>query len=178
VIDVPLTTRLSALVADPTDDAVGIVTALTYAGFTVTLTDNFEAARRLLEDLRPLVLVTEIRLGAYNGIHLALRCRMSPSRVTVVVTSGFADPVLEREVEALDATFIAKPFIPVDLVAAVYRTALRQPSIDGRFEPVRAPFERRLADRRTTTTLIADRDRRHSDRRGDIAGLMIRASLS
>lgn len=178
MIDGPSSVRLSALVADPTDDAVAVVSALTYAGFTVTLTDNFDTAKKLLDDLRPLVLVTEMRLGAYNGIHLALRCRTSPPRTTVVVTSRFVDPVLEREVEALDATFIPKPFTAADLMAAVYRTALRQPAGDGRLEPVRAPFERRRAERRARTSLIASPERRQSDRRGDTEGLMIRGSFS
>ena len=178
MIDGPSSVRLSALVADPTDDAVAVVSALTYAGFTVTLTDNFDTAKKLLDDLRPLVLVTEMRLGAYNGIHLALRCRTSPSRTTVVVTSRFVDPVLVREAEMMGATFVAKPCTADDLMAAVYRTALRQPAPDGTLAPVRPPFERRRAERRARTSRSAQPERRQSDRRGDIEGQMIRGSLS
>lgn len=168
---------LTALVVDPTDDAVGTVSALSYAGFTVTLTDNFEMAKRLLTRLSPLVLVTEVRLGAYNGIHLALRCSMAPTRVTVVVTSSFPDAIQQRDVEAIGATFVQKPFTAADLKAAIFRTALRRPKADGTFEPVHAPFERRHRERRSAV-VAGSPDRRQSERRRDIAGLMIRAATT
>lgn len=171
----PARSPLTALVVDPTDDAVGTVAALSYAGFTVTLTDNFEMAKRLLARLSPLVLVTELRLGAYNGIHLALRCSMVPSRVTVVVTARLSDAIQQRDVEAIGATFIQKPFTAADLNAAIFRTALRRPNADGTFEPVHAPFERRRGERRTAV-VVGLPDRRHAERRRDIAGLMIRAA--
>ena len=166
---------LTALVVDPTEDAVGTVSALSYAGFTVTLTDNFDMAKRLLTRLSPLVLVTEVRLGAYNGIHLALRCSLLPTPVTAIVTSAFPDAILQRDVETIGATFIQKPFAAADLKAAIFRTALRRPKADGSFEPVHAPFERRNGERRTAV-VVGIPDRRQSDRRRDIAGLMVRAS--
>jgi DNA-binding response OmpR family regulator len=166
---------LTALVVDPTDDAVGTVSALSYAGFTVTLTDNFEMAKRLLARLSPLVLVTEVRLGAYNGIHLALRCSMAPTRTTVIVTSRFPDAIQQRDAEGVGATFVQKPFTAPDLRAAIFRTALRRPKADGTFEPVQAPFERRHGERRTAVVGGLP-DRRQSERRRDIAGLLIRAA--
>src|SRR5688572_25182627 len=146
---------------------------MSYAGFTVTLADSFEGGKRLLDTLRPLVLVTEVRLGAYNGIHLAMRCRTIQPRVTVIVTSRFHDPVLEHEIEAIGATFAPKPCTAEHLLAAISRTALRVPAADGTFGLVRPPFERRRGERRATMSLTANPERRQADRRRDFAGLMI-----
>jgi DNA-binding response OmpR family regulator len=176
VIDPPSPSPLSALVADPYEDAVGIVSALSYAGFTVTLADSFMGGKRLLDTLRPLVLVTEVRLGAYNGIHLAMRCRTIQPRVTVIVTSRFHDPVLEHEIEAIGATFVPKPCGAEDLLAAIYRTALRVPAADGTLEPVRPPFERRREDRRGTTSGVVSPERRQANRRRGLVGLVIQAA--
>ena len=176
MIDPPTPSPLSALVADPSEDAVAIVSALSYSGFTVTLSDSFEGGKRLLDTLRPLVLVTEVRLGAYNGIHLAMRCRTIQPRVTVVVTSRFHDPVLEREIEAIGATFIPKPCSAEDLLAAIYRTALRVPAADGTLEPIRPPFERRRGERRATISVTSTQERRQTDRRRNFAGSLIQAA--
>jgi hypothetical protein len=78
-------------------------------------------------------------------------------------------------VESIGGTFLLKPFHAYDLKAAIFRTALRRPRSDGTFEPIQPPFERRRGERRTAV-LVGQPDRRRSDRRRDIAGLMIRAA--
>jgi DNA-binding NtrC family response regulator len=148
-----------------------IVSTLAGAGFAVSATDNYADAKMLLGTHRPLVLVTEIRLGPYNGIQLALRAVSIVPRVSVVVASEFSDPVLERDTERTGATFAVKPLTGEELLAAVYRTALRQPGAQGGLEPVRRPFERRQAERRQIVT-DPEVERRLSPRRRDIAGLV------
>jgi FixJ family two-component response regulator len=166
----------SALVVEPNElDMISIVTALARAGFTVSATDNYPDAKALLATHPPLVLVTEIRLGAYNGLQLALRAQSAGSRVPVVVVSGFADPVLQRDAERAGATFALKPLTDVELLAAVYRTAIRRPNADGAFDPIQAPFERRLTERRQALAEV-DVDRRLVHRRRDIASLLLRAA--
>ena len=165
----------SALVVEPNElDMVSIVSALAGAGFTVSATDNYQDAKTLLATHPPLVLVTEVRLGAYNGLQLALRAESAVPRITVVVASGFADPVLQRDAERAGATFALKPLTGDELLAAVYRTALRRPSA-GVFEPIRPPFERRLTERRQASAEV-DIDRRLATRRRDIASLLVRAA--
>jgi DNA-binding response OmpR family regulator len=175
----PHASPFSALVVEPNErDAIFIVSALTSVGFTVTLADNFQSAKSLLISDPPLVLITEIRLGPYNGLQLALRTATATvsRRVTVVVTSAFADPVLQRDAESVGATFVVKPVTAPELIAAVYRTALRRPNADGTLDPVRAPFERRQGERRNDILAMIESERRYSDRRRDIAALMIRAA--
>ena len=139
----------SALVVEPNSFDMGLLrSALTSAGFTVTGTDNFKDAATLLVEAPPSLLVTEIRLGAYNGLQLAYRGKSMKPPMTIVLTSAYRDSVLERDVERMGATFVLKPVTARDFLAAVYRTALRQPSLKGTFESIQPPFERRQTERR------------------------------
>jgi DNA-binding response OmpR family regulator len=171
--------RLSALspvlVVEPDHvDRVLVHSALASAGFEVTTTNNYDDAHAVLVARPPLVLVTTIRLGAYNGLHLALRGRAENPAMVVIVTSSVPDPVLQRDAEEIGATFVLKPVAERDLLAAIYRTALRRPAADGTLEPVRPPFERRRAERRRFQAGIAA-DRRQAERRRDLARILLHA---
>jgi len=66
---------------------------------------DFFAARQQLLERPPALLVTDLRLGAYNGLHLAYVVRTSglPTRTVV-----FADPIdlaLAREAQAIGAFY-------------------------------------------------------------------------
>ena len=155
---------------------IGIVSALTGSGFRVSGTDNYSDAKASLSnDPPPLVLVTEIRLGAYNGLQLALRAGSLTPRVTVIVTSGYPDSVLQQDAERVGATFALKPFDGAELLAAVHRTAARRPNASGALDPIRPPFERRRAERRQSAA-VASIERRLVNRRRDVAGVLLRAA--
>ena len=56
------------------------------AGFCVQDVDSFAAARRVIAQGVPQLIVTELRLGSYNGLHLALVARrISPATRTLVL---------------------------------------------------------------------------------------------
>lgn len=156
-------------------DMVFIRGALASAGFIVRAADNFREAKSLLITHPPLVLVTEIRLGAFNGLQLALRAGSTTPRIPVVVTSRFHDPVLQRDAESTGATFALKPLTRDELLAVVYRTALRR-SGPGADDPIRVPFERRYGERRHAQATDLELERRNADRRRDIARLLLRGS--
>ena len=64
-------------------------------GYGVVSASTFKAALELLEAIAPDMLVADVRLEAYNGLHLATRSRCHcPSR-PVIVTHGAFDPVLD-----------------------------------------------------------------------------------
>jgi len=131
----------TALVVEPNaPDMVLVTSILTSAGFLVTGADNFKAGGSLLIEAPPSLLVAEIRLGAYNGLQLAYRAKSVSPHITIVLTSAYPDPVLRRDVERMGATFVLKPVTGRDLLAAIYRTALRQPGPDGTLEVVQPPF--------------------------------------
>jgi hypothetical protein len=54
-------------------------------------------------DLEPDLLITELKLGEHNGLHLALRARAKSVPAVVI---GEPDPVLERDAFQLGAMFL------------------------------------------------------------------------
>lgn len=142
--------------------------ALSSAGFAVTTIDGFEGARAHLEEHRPAVLLTAVKLGGFNGLHLVLQARASDPSVAALVTIDEPDPVLEAEAARLGATFIVLPITDRELLAAVLRTSFRDRKDQS---PLRPPFERRLLHRRVALVAYTPERRRH-DRRRDLATLL------
>jgi CheY-like chemotaxis protein len=96
-------TPLRVLVVAPTSPlAANLVEWLTEAGHEVILVTSFLAGKARLE-LAPSVLIAEVRLGDYNGLHLALRAKGSSIPSLVI---GNPDPVLEREAERLGVAYL------------------------------------------------------------------------
>jgi DNA-binding response OmpR family regulator len=151
-----------------------VTTALIAAGFGVRTADNYHDARSLLAVSRPLILMTEVRLGAYNGLQLALRARAATPKIPVLVMSGMPEPVLQRDAESTGATFAVKPLTRSELIAAVVRTVVRPPMIAT--EPIRAPFERRQGQRRAATREVQI-ERRVVERRRDIVSLLVSGAV-
>lgn len=79
------------------------------AGYDVVTANNFSDARAEIRVWRPHVVVTDIRLGEFNGIQLGILAREACPEAVLVIVSGWDDPVLRREVADLRATFIKKP---------------------------------------------------------------------
>ena len=74
------------------------------AGYRPSVATTFEAANRQLRT-NPQIVITQVRLHEYNGLHLALRAREAGIPAVVV---GDADAVLERDAEQLGATFVKR----------------------------------------------------------------------
>ena len=83
--------------------------ALKRAGHDVVACRTFEDAREqlLMEEFD--ALVTDVRLGAFNGIQLAVISRNQSSSIRIIVFSGYDDPVLKTEAARLGGTFMLKP---------------------------------------------------------------------
>jgi DNA-binding response OmpR family regulator len=162
------TTPPSALVVEP-DPSIRLrtVTALTAAGFHVISTDAFEAARHHIVTEPPLLLVTALKLGEYNGLHLVLRAKTASLRTASVVTADRGAEGFRGEVEAVGATYVVAPVGVSELVAAVFRTLFRPDYA----VPVSPPFERRQGERRTGAAEY-EPNRRSLERRRDLATLM------
>ena len=91
------------------------------AGYRVATSDTFEKAWRLLTSPQPDLLIVDIRLGAFNGLHLVLRRRWDDPTQRSVVTSPTSDPVLQREARALGAPYLVKPIGRNELLRVVSR---------------------------------------------------------
>ncbi len=104
------TEHLRVLVVD--DDASlveGLTRWFSDAGLDVVAHTTFEGARQALRSDRFDALLTDVRLGAFNGIQLAVVARDSYPDMQIVVFSGFDDPVLHNEAEHIGATYVVKP---------------------------------------------------------------------
>lgn len=156
-------TSASALIAEPVlADALLLVATVSSLGFHVTVADNFHDAQERLR-VPPVLLIADIRLGEYNGLHLVLRGKSARRNLAAIVTSAIEDGVLQSDAEQMGATFMIKPVSAKELRAAIGRTLLR--SSDS---PVRAPFERRKSERRASADRPYQPDRRGPDRRRDL----------
>jgi DNA-binding NtrC family response regulator len=95
------------------EDEAGLLEAVRMAfdmaGRHVVACRTFEGARErlLTEDFH--CLVTDVRLGPFNGLQLAVIARDRNPKMGIVVFSGFDDPVLREEAANLGATYLVKP---------------------------------------------------------------------
>ncbi len=95
----------SVLVVAPTAQlAAALMTSLTEAGCEVTLVTSFAAGKAHLADT-PSALISEVRLGDYNGLHLAIWAKADNIPAIVV---GNADSVLQREAESLGVAYVTQ----------------------------------------------------------------------
>jgi two-component system repressor protein LuxO len=95
-------------------------TALSEDGNSVTVCGTFEQAREHLRREQPDAVVTDVRVGEYNGLQLALLFRRSSPDGRVVVITGFDDAVLRRDVGEIQGKFLLKPVRIAQLKNAVY----------------------------------------------------------
>jgi two-component system nitrogen regulation response regulator GlnG len=96
------------LLVDP-DSAAAAATgrALVQAGYRAAPVNTFEEATRQLSLDYPDLLVTKVRLGAFNGLHLLLRCRAEHPDVPVIVVGTLADHT--ADVTRFGGQFVTTP---------------------------------------------------------------------
>ena len=108
------------VVVDDDRAVLGLVERwLTAAGFSVVTCDGYEAAKEYLSAMTPDVLLTDVRLGAFNGLQLVILAKERGPRTTIVVMSAFDDPSLRKEAMVCGAEYIMKPFTREQVLAAV-----------------------------------------------------------
>jgi DNA-binding NtrC family response regulator len=116
------TSKLRLLIVD--DDA-GLLDAMQRALRdslrTVVACDSFEKARQVLKDQAFDALITDVRLGAFNGLQLAVMARDMYPDMRLIVFSGFDDPVLRADAEQIGAAYLVKPVGSGDLLKLLER---------------------------------------------------------
>jgi hypothetical protein len=93
----------------------GMVPSLRAAGYAPKVVSDFATAKEALSG-RPDLLITELKLGAYNGLHLAIRAGVQGTPTIVV---GDTDPVLEAEARRQRAVFLTPPVSPERMLRCV-----------------------------------------------------------
>jgi DNA-binding NtrC family response regulator len=112
--------RRSVLIVD---DDLSLLDALERAfmeaGEDTVARGSFEEGRQALRDRRFDVLITDVRLGAFNGLQLAVLAKDLWPEIRLIVFSGFDDPVLRAEAEHVGATYLVKPVTSSKLLEMV-----------------------------------------------------------
>ena len=83
--------------------ATTLLSWLGSAGYELAIVTTFAAAKALLETA-PALVISELKLGEYNGLHLALRARGAGIPAIVI---GPDDAVLRKDADELGATYIS-----------------------------------------------------------------------
>jgi two-component system phosphoglycerate transport system response regulator PgtA len=113
-------TRKRALVVDGDELFLEIASAwLTEAGYRVIACGNFSESKEHLAKKNVDLLVTDVRLGMFNGLQLVMLGRIQRPDMRAVVLTRFDDPVLRREAQAESATFLLKPVTAGQLLSAI-----------------------------------------------------------
>lgn len=124
-----------------------MVDVLSTAGYETTAADAFEPAVQVLKATRPNVLITVVRLGLFNGLHLVVRARAGNPRLAALVVDNARDPFLERESRKVGAiAYLVKPIDFGELLERVAE-ALASASESERDEstgPAAPPSEGRM----------------------------------
>jgi DNA-binding NtrC family response regulator len=116
-------TQRSILVVDSDpSDLSDTAHLLERAGYRVATATAFDEAKHLLASESPDLLITGLRLGPYNGLHLVLRSRMDHPTMAAIVMSRFADPVLEAEAHRQNADYLLRPLADDDFLGAINRS--------------------------------------------------------
>ena len=102
-------TQRVLIVDDDPDQLDGMATVFERSAREVVTCGTFEEARNRLLTEEFHCLVTDVRLGAFNGLQLAVIARDKNRGMAIVVFSGFDDPVLRDEAAQLGAKYLVKP---------------------------------------------------------------------
>jgi two-component system response regulator YesN len=111
------------IVEDDQSTLAGWVELLRGAGYFVRGVSSYEEGRQELT-MMPDLLITDVRLGVYNGLQLLMRGRMANPRLQAIVITGYADQIVRREAVYLHAEHLEKP-VDADRLLQVVGNVLR-----------------------------------------------------
>ena len=136
------------------DDSIAtraeLVKLLADAGFDTLTAATVPDAMRVLSTAQPHLLITEVRLDTYNGLHLIA---MAPKPIPAIVITGYPDRAVEADARRLGAEYLAKPVSPGELFATIQRM-LATAATRGTFLPARR--DPRTTCSRNTMVLVND----------------------
>jgi DNA-binding NarL/FixJ family response regulator len=131
----------TVLIVDPDPaQSLELRNALLEDGRGVQVANTFQSASQTLASGSVAVLVTAVRLGAFNGLHLVIKSRAQFPHVRCIVTGLPADR--SRDIDALNVPFFPRPVTGAAIAAAVSHEiehAAAMPQRRWPRKPVRLP---------------------------------------
>jgi len=110
--------RTILIVEDDEATRVGLLVLLAEAGYRTIGAGTLKEATELLAQQNPDLMIVDVRLGGDNGLQLVA---MAIQPIPAIVTTGFADPILEAEARQFGADFMVKPLSPKALFERIER---------------------------------------------------------
>ena len=108
------------LVLDDDEHALsGIVELLRDAGHHVTGAATYDAAKRLLTVSPFDLLVSDVRLRSFNGLHLVMQTRADHPETAIIIITGYDDPLIDLEASRYRADLVRKPIRPAEFTQRV-----------------------------------------------------------
>jgi DNA-binding response OmpR family regulator len=103
------------LVLDDDEHALsGIVELLRDAGHHVTGAATYDAAKRLLAVSPFDLLVSDVRVRSFNGLHLVMQTRAEHPETAIIIITGYDDPLIDLEAHRYHADLVRKPIRPAE----------------------------------------------------------------
>jgi DNA-binding NtrC family response regulator len=91
-------------------------------GYAVSLTTSAKEAVQMLEEKKFDLLLVDVIMPEYDGMYLIGNVRENLPHLPILVMSGYPTPETISSGMRMGAThFIAKPFTPDELIAAVHK---------------------------------------------------------
>jgi CheY-like chemotaxis protein len=116
------TPRIVLVVEDDITALYGILELLRDAGYECTGAATYDAAQQLLS-LRPYdLLITDVRLGSFNGLQLVRQCSHDYPGMAFIVVTASPDAMTDIEARRYGAACVAKPIQRGRLLEAVAST--------------------------------------------------------
>ena len=110
--------RTILVVEDDEATRVGLLVLLAEAGYRTIGAGTLKQATELLAQQNPDLMIVDVRLGGDNGLQLVA---MAIQPIPAIVTTAFADPILEAEARQFGADFMVKPLSPRALIELIER---------------------------------------------------------
>ena len=108
------------LVLEDDENALsGIVELIRDAGHHVTGASTYDAAKRLLAVSPFDLLVCDVRLRSFNGLHLVMQTRADHPEIGVIIITGYDDPMIDMEAHRYHAELVRKPIRPAEFLRTV-----------------------------------------------------------
>jgi len=111
-------TQILVVTTNP-DTSYAVVNLLKTQGYGVTSACGFQAASEALHDLAPEFLVADLRLGAFNALHLAIRHREDHPGMQMIVLDCVHDAGIEREARREGALYLVEPIDASELLKQI-----------------------------------------------------------
>ena len=89
-----------------TSPAMGL---LKDSGHEIVFAPGFEPAIRKLDQIAPDLLITDVRLGGFNGLHLVIRSQSTRPNMRSILLDRVHDPVVALDAERHGAVYLGGP---------------------------------------------------------------------